>query len=103
MSSDHTETIEGYVVDLACLRKYPHDALLARARIHTRACALMAHCVESGYGLVADDGRVLPLDIEATPHVYDALRQSTNDRGIRARVRRIAAGEEMKTSSVELL
>jgi hypothetical protein len=29
-----TETLEGYVVDQACLRKYPQDELLERAQAH---------------------------------------------------------------------
>ena len=97
------EEVEGYIVDLACLRKYPQDELLERARVHTRACAVMAHCVESGYGLVTDEGHAVPLDIGATPMVYDALRKSDKERGIRARASRRQAEEEMKTDSLVLL
>ena len=47
------EIVEGYVVDLACLRRYPQKEYTARATEHTTECALMGHCVESGYGLSA--------------------------------------------------
>ena len=51
------EVLEGYVVDQACLRKYPQDELLERSRVHTTECALMGHCMESGYGLVNEEDR----------------------------------------------
>lgn len=47
------EITEGYVVDLACLRRYPRQEYTSRAAQHTTECALMGHCVESGYGLVS--------------------------------------------------
>lgn len=59
------ETVEGYVIDIACLRKYPSSQWLERARVHTRQCAMMGHCVESGYALVDEGGAAL-LGDEAT-------------------------------------
>lgn len=94
------EDVTGYLVDLACLRRYAHDEMLTRARVHSRACALMPHCVESGYGLVTEQGRVIPLDVAATPLVYDAVRQSAQERGIRARVSRTRSDQEMETESL---
>lgn len=96
-----TETLEGYVVDLACLRKYPQDELAERARSHTKACALMGHCLESGYGLVDEDGRVALLDMRATPLIFDALRETRQERGIKLRAVREMAEKEMRTVRVE--
>ena len=95
------ETAEGYVVDSACLRKYAREEWADRAREHTTKCALMGHCVESGYGLVADDGRVTLLDAKATPHVMGALQRSTRERGVRLRVEREREEHEMRTTRVE--
>ena len=100
--SEHTETLEGYVVDIACLRKYPRAEWYARARAHTRQCALMGHCVESGYGLVSD-GTVALLDHDATPFVVDALHQSTQNAGIRLRVTRRWTDSEMRTESAHVV
>jgi hypothetical protein len=61
----------------------------------------MGHCVESGYGLVGDDGRVAVLDAAATPLVVRAVGESSRDRGIRVRATREREGEEMKTTRVE--
>ena len=99
--SNGEEVLEGFVVDVACIRKYPQGELLDRARVHTRDCALMGHCVESGYGLVDDDGRVALLDTAATPLVVGAVQGSPHDRGITLRATRERRGEEMHTTRVD--
>ena len=53
MPKPDSEILEGDVVDIICLRKYPADEYAERARKHTRACALKGHCIESGYALDA--------------------------------------------------
>jgi hypothetical protein len=98
-----TETLEGYVVDIACLRKYPHNDLPQRARRHTRECALIGHGVESGYGLVGDDGRLVLLDPAATLRVLDVLRRDDCPQELKLQVRREKQGEDMQTTAVEVL
>lgn len=83
-----TENIEGFVVDIACLRRYGVADTLERARVHTTECALMGHGVESGYGLVDDDGRVHLLDAHARTHVVTALQRADTERGVRLSVQR---------------
>jgi hypothetical protein len=95
------ETLEGFVVDQACLRKYPQDELLQRAAEHTRECSLMGHCVESGYGLVDAEGRTLLLEPAATPVVVEAIRRSDRPRGLRLRVEREMREGEMRTTRVD--
>lgn len=95
------EILEGYIVDLACIRSYSQDECAERASVHTKECALMGHCIESGYGLIDEEGRVHVLDPEATPHLVDVLHRSALDRGIKARVYREREGHEMQTRRVE--
>lgn len=95
------ETLEGYVVDQACLRKYPQDELLERAREHTTRCALMGHCMESGYGLVNNEGRPLLLEAAATNQVVEALQSSSRERGVRLRAVREMQDGAMHTRRVE--
>lgn len=95
------EVLEGYAVDLDCLRKCPQAKLAERARAHTQDCVLMGHCVASGFGLVDDDGRVAVLDAEATLGVVGAVRRSRRRQGIRLRVIREMKEGEMVTSAVE--
>jgi hypothetical protein len=98
-----SEVLEGVVVDQACLRKYPQDELLERARSHTRECALMGHCMESGYGLVDESGRPLLLEPASTPEVVSAIRASSQTRGLRLRVERQMQDGHMRTTRVEEL
>ena len=98
-----TETLDGYVIDVGCIRKNARDELLDRARTHTRECALMGHCVESGYGIVTDEDRLTVLDSEATPDVVDVVEGSETEEGIRLRVRREEREGKMETTDVEEL
>lgn len=95
------ETIEGYLMDVACIRKHRRDRLAEAAQAHTRECALMGHCVESGYGLVDEGGRLTILDTEATPSVVDAVEATDREQGIRLRVEREEEDGEMRTIHVE--
>ncbi|CAN5429130.1 hypothetical protein BH20VER3_BH20VER3_03320 [soil metagenome] len=83
-----SEPLEGYVVDVACARKYPRNELLERTREHTHECLQMGHCAESGYALVDDDGRLSLLDAAATPLVLEAIRGLGGAQGIRLRANR---------------
>lgn len=74
--SNQTENLEGYVVDIICLRKYPQDELLERAKVHTRKCSLAGHCTESGFGLVDEKGQISLLDPHSTPQLLDAIVSS---------------------------
>lgn len=95
------ETVEGHVIDVGCIRKNAREDLREKARTHSRECALMGHCVESGYGIVTDDDRLTVLDAEATPSVVDVVEDSDTDEGIRLRVRRERRDGEMATTGVE--
>ncbi len=97
------EILEGYVVDIACVRKYPRRELLDRARQHSKECANMGHCVESGFALVSEDGGLALLDAAATPRVLDAIRQSGRDSGIKIRAAREMKEGDMETTRIELL
>lgn len=98
----NSETLEGFVVDIACIRKYPRSNLFHRAQSHTRACALMGHCIESGYGLIDEQGLTL-LDSHATSIIVQALFDSNQDCGIRMRVERALSDGEMRTVHVEVV
>lgn len=94
------ETLEGYVVDIACFRRYPPQQALARAQEHTIACATMGHCIESGYGIVDDNGHVHLPDSSATPTVLKRL-DNAPQKGARLRVQRREDEGDMKTHAIE--
>jgi len=97
------ETLEGYVIDIACVRKVPRQDLLNRAKEHSRDCTLMGHCIESGFALVDDSDRLSLLDSEATAKILHAVETSHQDRGIRLRVQRKLEGDEARTQQVEAI
>jgi len=76
-------------------------AAMGPGESHGSLRALKGHCVESGFGLVSEDGRVALLDPTATPLVLDAVRASSRAAGIRLRVLREPDGEAMSTTRVE--
>lgn len=101
MTSDAgTTTVEGHVVDLACVRRYPENEYKQRARAHTTSCALMGHCVESGYGVINDDGTLHVLDTHATPLIVAALHDSSRDRGVYLVVDQSIEDGEMVTQGI---
>lgn len=97
----NSETVEGYVIDNGCVRKNSRADLLEAARTHTKECALMGHCVESGYSLVNEDDVATMLDAAATTEVVDTIEESDREEGIRLRVERKREDDEMRTASVE--
>ncbi len=96
-----TETVDGYVIDVGCIRKNARDNLLEKARTHSRECALMGHCLESGYGIVTNEDRLTVLDAEATPKIVNTVEESGTEEGIRLRVQREEQDESMETTSIE--
>ncbi|WP_225336011.1 hypothetical protein [Halomicrobium urmianum] len=96
-----TETVEGYVIDVGCIRKNARDELLEKAQTHSRECALMGHCVESGYGIVTDEDQLIVLDAEATPDIVTTVERSDTEEGIRLRVERDEQDGSMETTTVE--
>lgn len=61
----------------------------------------MGHCIESGYGLVSDQGTTQLLKPAATPQVVRAIRQSPKSSGVKLKVHRQVEDEAMCTRSVE--
>lgn len=99
MMDNDTESVEGYVIDVACIRKNPRDELLEKARTHSKECALMGHCVESGFGLVTEDDRLTLLDPKATREVVDVVEESDTQQGIRLQVTRDERDGTMETTT----
>jgi hypothetical protein len=94
------ERLEGYVVDLHCLRTWPAGEYHQRAREHSVTCSLRGICIESGYALI--DKQPMPLDRSATPLVLSALRESHREQGVKLRVLRRPRERAMETAAVDL-
>lgn len=73
---------------------------MQRAAEHTKNCALMGHCIESGYGIIDDQGKLMALDAKATSKIVDALENSNKKSGIKLKVEREMKDKEMQTVKV---
>ena len=100
MSKVEKEILEGYVVDIICLRHMPASQYSEQAKEHTTACALMGHCMESGYGLVGEQNKLVVLDPKATPWVVALLKRTDQEKGVRLKVEREEKDSEMETTKV---
>lgn len=102
MSKEEKEILEGYVVDIICLRNMPASQYSEQAKEHTTACALMGHCMESGYGLVGEQNKLVVLDPKATPWVVALLKKTDKEKGVRLQVEREAKEGKMETTKISL-
>lgn len=88
------ERVEGYVVDLHCIRQWPQAQWQDRAHKHLSSCA--EQHLESGFCLV--DSCAVPLDAAATPMVLRALREAGDEKGVQLRALRKSVDGVMVTT-----
>jgi hypothetical protein len=86
------ETWNGTVVDVMCKGRD-----LAN---HTRDCALK--CAKSGYGLVLPDGKFVKFDEMGNAKTLAALKASSKEKDLKAKVTGTLSGEMVKVESIEL-
>ena len=98
-----TEVLDGYVIDLDCLRTARRDALLRVAAHHPRACALSAAFSITAFALVDHDGAVHVLDDAATRFVIALLWRADDGRALAVRVHREVRHGRMETVAVSAL
>lgn len=91
------ERVEGYVVDMHCIRQWPQAQWQERARKHLTTCA--EEHLESGFCLV--DGCAVPLDPAATQMVLRTLREIGDEKGALLRALRKNSDGMMVTTYVD--
>ena len=91
-SAAAADTFSGTVVDVMCRAKD-----LAG---HTRECAVA--CAKGGYGLVTADGKFLKFDESGNARTLTALKKSTKDKDLKAKVSGNVDGDVLKVQSIEL-
>ena len=57
-----TQTINGYLVDVACARENATNPQPGFAAKHDKGCLQMPECVQTGYAILTEDNRILKLD-----------------------------------------
>jgi hypothetical protein len=86
------ETFTGTVVDVMC----KGNDLAS----HTRQCALS--CADSGFGLVQADGKFLKFDEAGNARALAALKKSSKEKDLKAKVTGKIDGELIKVESIEI-
>ena len=86
------ETWTGTLVDVMCKGKD-----LAG---HTRECALT--CAKSGFGVVLSDGKFLKFDESGNAKALGALKSSSKDKDLKAKITGSKDGETIQVDSLEL-
>ena len=82
----------GTVVDVMCRGKD-----LAG---HTRECAVM--CAKSGFGLVTADGKFLKFDEGGNARTLAALKKSTKEKDLKAKVTGTMKGDVLAVETIEI-
>jgi len=67
------ETVEGYLVDLACVNQRSAE-LATLGPKHTRRCLTMPQCERSGYAVLSHDLKVFKFDAAGTKRQRSSLR-----------------------------
>ncbi|HXG35012.1 MAG TPA: hypothetical protein VNJ11_16725 [Bryobacteraceae bacterium] len=93
---------EGFLMDNMCSAKVEKEGVKA-AKMHTRDCALMGPCKESGYALVTDAGKVIKLDAAGNEQAVKALEASKKKDNIRVRVSGEESGGTLRVASLKIL
>jgi hypothetical protein len=86
------ETWNGTLVDVMCKDK--------DLTTHTRKCAI--GCAKSGYGLVLSDGKFLKFDEQGNAKALAALKASSKENDLKAKVSGELEGDLVHVSSVEI-
>ena len=86
------ETWSGTVVDVMCKGR--------DLASHTRECAL--DCAKSGFALVTADGKFLKFDEQGNAKALAALKKSSKDKDLKAKVTGTADGDVITVESIAL-
>ncbi len=86
------ETYSGTLIDVMCKDKDVAG--------HTKKCAI--GCSKSGYGIVMSDGKFLKLDEAGNAKALAALKASSKDKDLKAKVTGTAEGDVVKVESLEI-
>ncbi|MCU1239030.1 MAG: hypothetical protein JWP63_6997 [Candidatus Solibacter sp.] len=88
------ETWSGILVDSMCHAKDVQG--------HTRACAMSDRCAGSGFGLVLRDDQFLKFDDASNKKALAALKASTMEEILKAKVTGTRKGDIITVDSIEL-
>lgn len=93
-------TVKGYLVDMNCAREEGSKPDFGAK--HTRDCLQMPDCVNSGYGILTEDKRILKFDKAGNERAQRFIADLKKDKDIRVIVTGRVTGNSMTVSKIEL-
>jgi len=96
------ENVEGYLIDKMCSAKVVAGGVDA-AKAHTKGCALMPKCKESGFGVVTADGKFLKFDSDGDSMAVKMLGFSSSKDNIKVSVNGEVTGDSIKVKALQII
>ena len=93
--------VEGVLMDKMCSMKAVKEGQKA-ATMHTRQCAMMPNCEQSGYGVFTADNKYLVFDAAGNEQAIAALKASNKKDNLKVRVTGEVTGDAIKVASLKL-
>jgi hypothetical protein len=93
--------VDGFLIDKMCSAKVGKDQKAAAE--HTKDCALMGPCQQSGYGVLTADGRYLTFDPAGNTRALEALKATAKKDNLRVRVTGDVKGDSIKVTGLRML
>lgn len=93
-----TITIKGDIIDNMCAGTQKAEDLANFVKTHTKECALMQDCVESGYSIFAD-GKLSKFTKDSNSKIEEFLKKTDSKLQVIVTVKQ--AGDELELVSIE--
>jgi hypothetical protein len=92
--------VKGYLVDVECAREEGQRPDFGKT--HAKQCLQMPSCVDSGYGVLTDDKKIIKFDKAGNAEAKKFISTLTKNNDIKVTVTGSVTGEEMTVSKIEL-
>jgi len=92
--------VQGYLVDLACASEDGQKPGFGAK--HSKGCLQMPECVQSGYGILTDDKKVIKFDAASNAKAKQFIADLKKNKDIKVYVTGTVDGERMAVSKIEL-
>jgi len=90
--------LKGYIIDNRCASANNSDTLGEFVKTHTKQCATMPACMESGYSIYVD-GKLYKFDKDSSTKVAEFLKNA--DSKLQVIVTAKQVGDELSLASIE--
>ncbi len=101
-SNSKTQTINGYLVDVACAREnstHPEPGFAAK---HSKNCLQMAECAQTGYAILTDENKIIKLDKQSNETAKSVIASSDKKDNFKVTATGVLNGDTFSAQSLKL-